>query len=83
MRFIHNIEFIIRNLVDDEFKDKIDNLKRSYPDAFVEGGIGKRGGLSNNFGARYILNNNTEGLPHQYNRGMACFLRIICCQRVG
>jgi len=62
MRFIHNIEFIIRNLVDDEFKDKIDNLKRSYPDAFVEGGIGKRGGLSNNFGARYILNNNTEGL---------------------
>jgi len=23
MRFIHNIEFIIRNLVDDEFKDKI------------------------------------------------------------
>lgn len=28
MRYINNIEFIIRNLVDDEFKDKIDNLKR-------------------------------------------------------
>jgi len=62
MRFVHNIEFIIRNLVDDELKVEIKNLKKNYPDAFVEGGIGKRGGLPNNFGARYVLNNNTEGL---------------------
>lgn len=62
MRYIHNIEFILRNLVDDELKVEIKNLKKNYPGAFVEGGIGKRGGLPDNFGARYILNNNPEGL---------------------
>lgn len=62
MRYIHNIEFILRNLVDDTLKRDIDNLKKYYPDAFLEGGIGKKGGLPDNFGARYILNNNTEGL---------------------
>jgi len=62
MRYIHNIEFILLNLVDDEVKREIKNLKRRYPEAFLEGGIGKKGGLPDNFGARYIINNNLEGL---------------------
>lgn len=62
MRYVHNIEFIIRNLIDDDFKVKIKNLKKRYKNAFIEGGIGKKGGLPDNFGARYILNNNPEGL---------------------
>ena len=43
MRYIHNIEFILLNLVDDEVKREIKNLKRRYPEAFLEGGIGKKG----------------------------------------
>lgn len=62
MRYIHNIEFILRNLIDEDLKREIDNLKKYYPTAFIEGGVGKKGGLSDNFGARYILNNNPEGL---------------------
>ena len=44
MRYIHNIEFILLNLVDDEVKREIKNLKRRYPEAFLEGVIGKKGG---------------------------------------
>jgi len=50
------------NLVDKDLKQAIDNLKKSYASGFIEGGVGKKGGLPNNFGARYILNNNPEGL---------------------
>jgi hypothetical protein len=62
MRYINNIEFILMNLVDKDLKQAIDNLKKSYASGFIEGGVGKKGGLPNNFGARYILNNNPEGL---------------------
>lgn len=48
--------------MDDDVKVEIKNLKKRYPNAFVEGGIGKKGGLPESFGARYILNNNAEGL---------------------
>lgn len=62
MRFISNFEVIIRQTLTNEKRKEISRLKRAYPSAFVSGGIGKRGGLEEHFGARYILNNNVEGL---------------------
>jgi hypothetical protein len=61
MTYINNIEIIIRNLVDKEVKKGIDNLKLTYPSAFLEGGICKKGGLQDSFGARFIIDNKGVG----------------------
>jgi len=62
MRYISSFEIIIKRLLTEEQIKEISQLKKLYPSAFILGGIGKRGGLPSNLGARFILNNNVEGI---------------------
>jgi hypothetical protein len=62
MRLISDFEIVVKALITDELRAQIDTLKKSYAPAFVDGGIGKKGGLKTNFGARFILKNNAEGI---------------------
>jgi hypothetical protein len=62
MRFISDFEIVIRRLITKELQREINRLKELYPSCFLEGGTGKKGGLKENFGARYIIANNVEGI---------------------
>jgi len=62
MRLISDFEIIIKAMITGEIKKQIDALRKSYASAFLEGGVGRKGGLKTNFGARFILKNNIEGI---------------------
>ena len=62
MRFVSNFEIIIKRSITQELRQEIRQLKKWYPAAFLEGGIGRTGRLKDNFGARYIIDNGLEGV---------------------
>lgn len=61
MRFISDFEIVIKRLMTKELQMEVNHLKELHPSCFLQGGTGKRGGLKENFGARYIIANNVEG----------------------
>jgi hypothetical protein len=62
LRLINDFEITIKRLMSEELKNELKCLKESHGSAFIEGGIGKRGKLERNFGARFLIKNNAEGI---------------------
>jgi hypothetical protein len=62
MRPVSDFEIIIKRLITDDVKEQIETLRKSYWPAFIEGGLGKKGGLRTNLGARFIVKNDIVGI---------------------
>jgi len=62
MRLISDFEIIIKRLMTDDVKKQIETLRKLYGSAFIEGGLGRKGGLRTNLGARFIVKNDIVGI---------------------